>query len=207
MAVDDTRLTPSMTSVSDPQPCGPLPVMAQPGGGLPDKTEVRQARRDVVEEDLATSKRLALFTGGADGWGEVLLARLAAAIPRSNGKPDAADPSFMASLIALGGIKPKDPIEAMLISQIISAHAASLDLYRRAWTAEQPFEVRTKFLSLADRSARTVAVLAESLAKLRNGGKQTVVVQHVNVGEGGQAVVAGEINADRGRQGGGQNER
>ena len=31
--------------------------------------------------------------------------------------------------------------------------------------------------------------------RLRSGGQQTVVVQHVQVSEGGQAIVAGEIKA------------
>jgi hypothetical protein len=33
-----------------------------------------------------------------------------------------------------------------------------------------------------------------TLDRLRNGGKQTVVVQHVAVANGGQAVVAGTMN-------------
>ena len=32
-----------------------------------------------------------------------------------------------------------------------------------------------------------------TLQKLRTGGKQTVVVQHVQVTDGGQAVVAGQV--------------
>src|SRR5215207_707392 len=34
-----------------------------------------------------------------------------------------------------------------------------------------------------------------ALQRLRSGGQQTVVVQHVQVSEGGQAIVAGEIKA------------
>jgi len=41
-----------------------------------------------------------------------------------------------------------------------------------------------------------------TLARIRNGGKQTVVVQHVAVGDGGQAVIAGKLTA-RGRKRGG----
>ena len=33
----------------------------------------------------------------------------------------------------------------------------------------------------------------QTLLKLRTGGKQEIVVQHVNVSEGGQAVVAGKM--------------
>ena len=34
-----------------------------------------------------------------------------------------------------------------------------------------------------------------TLERVRNGGKQTVVVQHVTVAGGGQAVVAGQVEA------------
>jgi hypothetical protein len=39
----------------------------------------------------------------------------------------------------------------------------------------------------------TVQAGMESLRKLRTGNQQTVVVQHVQVGSGGQAVVAGHV--------------
>jgi hypothetical protein len=38
-----------------------------------------------------------------------------------------------------------------------------------------------------------------TIAKVRSGGKQTVVVQHVNVGDGGRAMVAGQVKL-RGRK-------
>ena len=34
-----------------------------------------------------------------------------------------------------------------------------------------------------------------TLERMRNGGKQTVVLQHVTVADGGQAVVAGQVKA------------
>jgi hypothetical protein len=43
-----------------------------------------------------------------------------------------------------------------------------------------------------------------TLQKLRTGGRQTMVVQHVNVNDGGQALVAGEMQTrgpDPGRPG------
>ena len=36
-----------------------------------------------------------------------------------------------------------------------------------------------------------------ALQKLHTGGKQTVVVQHVQVSQGGQAVIAGELQSIR----------
>src|SRR5690349_869388 len=68
--------------------------------------------------------------------------------------------------VAVGGqlaMKPGDPVEAMLSAQMIAASNTSLELYARAWIPEQTFEARTRFLALADKAGRTVAVLAEAL--------------------------------------------
>jgi hypothetical protein len=57
------------------------------------------------------------------------------------------------------GIDPQDPVEGMLSAQMIAANAAALDLYRRAWIPEQSFEVSTRYLALAEKAARTLALL------------------------------------------------
>ncbi len=44
--------------------------------------------------------------------------------------------------------------------------------------------------------ARTFAVQLEALKRYRSGGEQKVTVQHVTVGEGGQAIV-GNVTQDR----------
>ena len=49
--------------------------------------------------------------------------------------------------------------------------------------------------------ARTFAVQMETLKRYRTGGEQRVTVQHVNVAEGGQAIV-GNVNAAGGTPGG-----
>jgi hypothetical protein len=41
----------------------------------------------------------------------------------------------------------------------------------------------------------------EALRKHRNGGKQTVTVQHVNVEDGGQAIVGDVQSGGRGKNG------
>ena len=46
--------------------------------------------------------------------------------------------------------------------------------------------------------ARTYTLQMEALRKHRNGGKQTVTVQHVNVGDGGRAIV-GNVQPGEGR--------
>ncbi len=46
--------------------------------------------------------------------------------------------------------------------------------------------------------ARTYMAQMEALRKHRNGGKQTVVVQHVNVEDGGQAIVGNVVTGGAG---------
>lgn len=131
--------------------------------------------------------------GGAesDRWNQHLLGKLVAAFP--NGlKPDRCNEIVNAVLGAQLGIKPADPVEAMLSSQLIAANTAALDLYRRAWIDEQSFEVRTRYLALADKAARTVAMLSEALDRHRGRGQQQITVKHVTV-NAEQAVVTDQI--------------
>jgi hypothetical protein len=66
-------------------------------------------------------------------------------------------------------MKPADPIEGIIISQLMAASQSSLAMYHKAWA--QPakyFEAHTKYLALADKAARTVALLTERLDHHRN---------------------------------------
>ena len=51
---------------------------------------------------------------------------------------------------AMRGIKPADEIEGMLAVQMIAAHNASMECYRRAMIEEQSFEGRKENLNAAN---------------------------------------------------------
>ena len=126
-----------------------------------------------------------------DAWNESLMNYVSRALPTSSetfSKERQSDEK-VAAVVGLMECKPSDPLEAMLIGQIISANATALELQRRAWVKDQSFECRTKFLALADRSARTMATLIEALNRHRGKGQQIVRVERVTVHEGGQAIV------------------
>jgi hypothetical protein len=95
-------------------------------------------------------------------------------------------------------IKPTDPIEGVLISQIVTANEAALEFYRRGWTntAAGYFDAGTKYLQLADKSSRTLALLTERLDQHRGRGQQHITVQHVTV-NADQAVVTDQIVTDK----------
>jgi hypothetical protein len=102
-------------------------------------------------------------------------------------------------VIALGrgslvGIGPKDELEAMMAAQLIAAHNAAMECYRRAMLSEQTFEGRRENLSQANKLSRTYATLLEALNRHRGKGQQRVTVEHVHVHEGGQAIVGNVEN-------------
>jgi hypothetical protein len=69
---------------------------------------------------------------------------------------------------------------------------------RRANTAAGYFDGGTKYLQLADKSSRTVALLTERLDQHRGWGQQQITVKHVTV-NADQAVVTDQIVTDKGK--------
>ena len=99
------------------------------------------------------------------------------------------DKQYRATVAALVGISPKDELEGMLAAQMIAAHNAAMECYRRAMLGEQTFEGRKENLNQASKLSRTYATLLESLNRHCGKGQQKVTVEHVHVHEGGQAIV------------------
>jgi hypothetical protein len=88
----------------------------------------------------------------------------------------------------------------MLCHQMAGAHHAAMELLALALDPRLPPVEQAR---LTNASARMMQVYQEGLLALqrfRTGGKQTVVVQYVQVANGGQAVVAGKLG--RGSRGG-----
>src|SRR5215471_16613413 len=77
----------------------------------------------------------------------------------------------------------------MMAAQLIAAHSAAMECYRRAMLAEQSLEGRREALSQANKLSRTFAMLLDALNRHRGKGQQKVVVEHVHIHRGGQAVV------------------
>ena len=99
------------------------------------------------------------------------------------------DKQYSAAVAALVGIGPKDELEGMMATQLIAAHNAAMECYRRAMLGEQTFEGREQNLSQANKLSRTYTVLLEALNRHRGKGQQKVTVEHVHVHSGGQAIV------------------
>jgi hypothetical protein len=107
------------------------------------------------------------------------------------------DDSDKAVISGMLDMKPCDPIEGMLIGQIMAANEAATRLYRLGWLNIEKYpEAGTKYLQQADKSARTAAMLIERLDSHRGRGQQQIVVKHVTV-NADQAMVADSIVTDK----------
>src|SRR5271154_1191264 len=106
-------------------------------------------------------------------------------------EPDEAGTNFMLSIVK--GIKPRDQIEAMLAAQMAAVHMASMTFARRLAHVDnipQQDSAERAFNKLT----RTFAAQVSTLKEYRSKGEQKMTVQHVHVGDGGQAIV-GNVNA------------
>ena len=110
-------------------------------------------------------------------------------LPRSEASdqcPSLDERGFMIS--AVMEMKPRDTFERLLAVQMASTHVAMMRTGQKLANAEylNQFEAYERAYN---KLARTYTRQMETLRKHRNGGKQTVTVQHVNVEDGGQAIV------------------
>jgi hypothetical protein len=124
----------------------------------------------------------------ADTWNAALANQLVAALWR---KPEgtARDNQVKGAVGGLAGISPQDEMEGMLAVQMIAAHSAAMECYRRAMIPEQSTDGRAENLNHANKLSRTYSTLLEALNRHRGKGQQKVTVEHVHVHAGGQAIV------------------
>lgn len=101
-------------------------------------------------------------------------------------------------------MQPRDPMEAALLGQMSAVQGSMMEMTRRLGVAETLDRIEI-YERAVNKLARTFTAQMETLKRYRTGGVQKVVVQHVQVNEGGQAVVAGEFNGSM-PTGGGSNE-
>lgn len=85
-------------------------------------------------------------------------------------------------------VEPKDELETMLALQMGAIHAAMMAMATRLNSALsiQQQDVAERALN---KLARTYTMQIEALKRYRTGGQQRVIVEHVTVNAGGQAIV------------------
>ena len=118
-----------------------------------------------------------------------LLGQLASA--GSRGKSvDESGLNFMLSVVK--GIEPKDQVETMLAAQMAAVHMATMTSARLLNHVENIAQLDSNERAF-NKLARTFAAQVEALKRYRTGGEQKMIVEHVHVHQGGQAIV-GTVN-------------
>lgn len=102
--------------------------------------------------------------------------------------------TFMVGAIA--DMAPQDGFERLLITQMAATHMAVVRAGRGMAMATEMRRFEA-YSNTFNKLTRTYAAQMEALRKHRNGGKQVVQVQHINVKDGGQAVI-GNVQAGEG---------
>ena len=145
----------------------------------------------IVANDPEDRKGALKTIGGSlsDHWNNTLVNQAAQSLWTRNSDDETRQRQLSATVAALVGIGPNDEVEGMVAAQLIAAHNAAMECYRRAMIGEQTFEGRREALNQANKLSRTWASLLEALNKHRGKGQQKVTVEHVHVHAGGQAVV------------------
>ena len=147
---------------------------------------------EVNHEDIDVGHALlaeALGTANTD-FIEGLVRQLADA--GSRGTIDVNEINFILGVIK--DIKPNDQIEAMLAAQMATVHITTMKFlqhFPRIESLPQQDAAERAFNKLT----RTFTMQMDALKRYRTGGEQKVTVQHVTIGEGGQAILGNVTQA------------
>ena len=114
------------------------------------------------------------------------LAKQLANIEAGASAPDENNIAYQASIVA--GIAPRDATEALLATQMAAIHSSIITMTGRLRNAETILQQDSAERAL-NKLARTYVMQVDALGRHRRGGKQKVVVEHVTINEGGQAIV------------------
>jgi hypothetical protein len=165
---------------------------------MTEKKTIRMTLDPIKSE----GNRKVLGGSKADEWNDRLNNLTVNALPIAHSREkDAITQACRAVSYGVMDIAPADPVEGILIAQLMAANEASLAMYQKAWS--QPpelFEARTKYLQLADKATRTVMMLTERLDHHRGRGQQQITVKHVTTNNVtvDQAVIAERFTAGGG---------
>jgi len=108
-----------------------------------------------------------------------------------------------ASLAFIEGAKPQGEVECALVMQMACTHTAAMTAVAAFAGTHGHGRDATQKASAANRLLRAYTAQVETLHRLRHGGSQFVRVEHVQVNEGGQALI-GNVRKDGSGGGEGQ---
>jgi hypothetical protein len=140
--------------------------------------------------DPSQHRRTLKAIGGSmsDGWNHDIGNQVVNTLWKSSDDEEAKR-QFRHAIEAVIGMSPRDEFEGMIVAQLVACHSAAMECYRRAMLPDQSLERWQEQLNQANKLSRTHVMLLEGLNGHRGKGQQKVIVEHVHVYPGGQAIV------------------
>lgn len=110
-----------------------------------------------------------------------------------------ADPSFSPAVMLVEDMRPQNAAQAMIAAQLSALTPLMLAAVGEANQADTA-QGRVLWTNEAVKLARTSAQLADTFGRLQRGGEQRVIIERVDVRDGGQAIV-GAVQQSSARRG------
>lgn len=151
----------------------------------------------VAHDEVAANLLLMAELGTVDPHFQAGIARQVATLGSQGNKLDEGNSNFVLSVVR--AVQPRDELESMLAVQMGAVHAATMMMARRLNHVETIPQQDAAERAL-NKLARTYAVQMDTLKRYRTGGQQKVIVEHVTVNEGGQAIVGNVTHGGRGKE-------
>lgn len=92
-------------------------------------------------------------------------------------------------LSVMDNLKPKDPLEAIMLKQILMTHSVINKCFINSVLKDQTTTGKDLNINRTTKLIRAFNSQIQAYIKYSRGGHQKVTVQHVNVSDGGQAIV------------------
>lgn len=178
---------------------GKTPPLPKIYGRCAGRGEIGYVDPDDVSEDSLTEASLARATGTTHD----CLQREIISCASLAETPIFGQESMDSTLAWLVEFSPQDGVEGRIAGHVVAlykvAHKHLVDALH-----ETSREIQAHYMNLADKATRLAKGQMELLIRWRGRGQQKIVVKHVHVNEGGQAVIAGKVEtSDRGGRKGG----
>jgi hypothetical protein len=150
------------------------------------------------EAPAATRRMFGVSDTESGSLGARLLAQAVGAMEALGGGAASA-PELNDAAALLEGIAPRDAVEGMLAIQMVTAHSTAMRCLRLAAREGQSFQGVESNINRATKLMRTYTAQIEALNRHRSKARQTMIVKHVHVHEGGQAIVGNVAEGEGGR--------
>jgi hypothetical protein len=138
------------------------------------------------DRDGRRAQLMAAFGTTSENVAHVEVERIAKALRQRDGKIDPAELDTVIAIVS--GQRPKNELEAMVICQMAVTHALTMRSFGKLNRSNEIQQRDSNALTVA-RLTKAFTSQVDALAKLRRGGEQRVVVEHVHIHAGAQAIV------------------